>query len=106
MVQLLPKRNQPQPVIQHSGLPIISLSASNERHRMLSQIVDRSASHVPEGGIAENPSQERLPLVEITGLELLGFSDSLEDTEFSYDSYAHDSFELAQERMVRPVRYR
>ena len=37
-------------------------------------------------------AESSLSVVEITGLELLGLSEHSDDSEFSFDSYAHDSF--------------
>jgi hypothetical protein len=99
MVQSAMKQKLTPPLDCQINLSFASMSNLPEDHH----------SHTDEH---DNNLDNEMPLlaVEITGLELLRNSDSFDESDFSYDSYARDSFDQpevihAQGRTTRHTAY-
>lgn len=63
-------------------------------------LVSQPSSQKPTSEEPQEQDQEE-PQVEITGLELLMFSDEMDTVDYSFDSYAQDSFGVIHERIER-----
>jgi len=110
MVQSILKKSEPAKRVGHIDTPRLSMSEYNERHRLLNEIISRNGGVLKVepndenqylGALLEGIAEEDQPppKVEITGLELLMFSDDVDASDHSFDSYAKDSFGVSCERM-------
>lgn len=101
------KKNSRKALVERLNVPQLSFTVCQERHQVLDEVVHRNNEEQPVVEDAELPVVEEeeddteVPVqtaVEITGLELL-MGSSTDSSDFSFDTYAQDSFEAARLRM-------
>jgi hypothetical protein len=80
-------------LVEHTHTPFMTLEDHTIRQRVRMQIRGETCAEIGEV-IQHAPNQ-----VEITGLELLQHSSDEDTTDYSFDSYGADSFQLAARKL-------